>query len=78
MMRDAMVAIQNQEAEETELVLVAGDGDYVPAVKVFAEFGFKVTVCFWDHADRKLKEAASEFVSLNPYVDQLSRRLKAG
>ena len=73
MMRDAMFAIQNQKAGDTEMVLVAGDSDYVPAVRLLIEFGFKVTVCFWDHASRELKDSASEFFSLNPYVDQLGR-----
>jgi len=73
MMRDAMFAVQNQKAKETEIVLVAGDSDYVPAVKLLIEFGFKVTVCFWDHVARELEDVASEFFSLNPYVDQLSR-----
>jgi len=73
MMRDAMIAIQNQKARETEMILVAGDSDYVLTVKLLIEFGFKVTVCFWAHASRELKDVASAFYSLNPHVNQLSR-----
>jgi len=73
MMGDAMDAILNQKAGETEMVLVAGDSDYVPAVKLLIQRGFKVTVCFWYHASRELKEAASEFFLLDPYVEQISR-----
>jgi hypothetical protein len=74
MMRDAMLAVQKQKAAETEMILVAGDSDYVPTVKVLIEFGFKVTVCFWDHASRELKDAASAFFSLNPHVNHLGRQ----
>ena len=74
MMGDAMEALLNKQAAETELVLVAGDGDYVPAVKRLQQFRFKVTVCFWDHASRELQDAASEFVSLNPHLSQLGRQ----
>ena len=73
MMDDAIDAIQRQKAGETEIVLVAGDSDYVPVVRTLIKRGFKVTVCFWDHAADELKNAASEFVLLDPHVNQLSR-----
>ena len=73
MMQDAMIAISNKNVQNTELVLVAGDSDYIPPVKVLIGFGFKVTVCFWNHASRELKDVASGFFSLDPYVEQLSR-----
>jgi len=73
MMYDAITALQNQKVEETEMILVAGDCDYEPVVKTLINRGFKVTVCFWGHAADELKNAASEFVLLDPYVDQLRR-----
>jgi len=73
MMEDAIKAIQRQTVDETEMVLVAGDSDYVPAVKSLIKLGFKVTVCFWNHVSRELEDVASEFFSLNPHVNQLGR-----
>lgn len=73
MMRDALLAVQKQTSQETEMILVAGDSDYVPTVKLLIEFGFSVTVWFWDHASLELKDVASAFYSLNPHVNQLSR-----
>ena len=73
MMGDTMDVILSQKAGETEMILVAGDGDYVPAVNLLIQRGFKVTVCFWNHASRELKEAASGFFSLDPHVEQISR-----
>ena len=73
MMGDAMLAVQNKTAQDTELILVAGDSDYVPAVKLLIQFGFKVTVCFWNHASSELKSAASSFFALDPHIEQVSR-----
>ncbi|MBD3617864.1 MAG: NYN domain-containing protein [Chromatiales bacterium] len=58
--------------EGDEFTLVAGDGDYVPTVEHLVGRGIKVNVIFWDHANRELKEACSEFVSLNPYLEHLA------
>lgn len=55
------------------VVLVAGDSDYVPIAEDLRERGFGFEVFFWDHASRELKEAATKFVSLDPYLDHLSR-----
>ncbi len=54
-----------------ELTLVAGDGDYVPTVDQVRSRGFSVYLAFWDHASRELKDAATRFISLNPYLDHL-------
>lgn len=35
--------------------------------------GYSVSVYFWGYAARELKERASNFVSLNDYLDYLSR-----
>jgi uncharacterized LabA/DUF88 family protein len=52
-------------------VLVAGDSDYVPTVKALQEDNFKVEVVFWNHAARELKEAASRFIGLDKYLENL-------
>ncbi|MDR0867553.1 MAG: NYN domain-containing protein [Planctomycetota bacterium] len=58
---------------QDEMVLVAGDADYVPALKNIANRGIKITVAFWEHASNELKEAAAGFTSLDQFVDQLRR-----
>ena len=56
------------------MVLVAGDGDFVPVVRDLREDGFRVDVVFWDHVSKELMEAASSFTSLNSQLEYL--RLK--
>ena len=51
--------------------LAAGDKDYVPAVELMVSDGIKVDVVFWDHAAAELKNACSEFISLNPHLELL-------
>lgn len=53
-------------------VLVAGDGDLLPPVELLQTRGISVRCLFWDHASRDLRDAASEFVSLNPHLEFLS------
>lgn len=57
-----------------EITLAAGDGDYVPTIERLKRRGFKFHVVFWDHAYRELKDAATQFISLNIYLEHL--RLK--
>lgn len=55
-------------------ILVAGDGDFIPPVRSVQGRGLKVRVVFWRHAvSRELREAADEFLELDPYFDQLTR-----
>ncbi|WP_169742783.1 NYN domain-containing protein [Muricoccus aerilatus] len=54
------------------ITLVAGDGDYEPVVKQLVADGFTVTVLYWAHASRELREAASAFHSLDPYIADLA------
>jgi uncharacterized LabA/DUF88 family protein len=56
---------------EDEITLVAGDADYVPAIEKLRGRGFEFQVVFWDHASKELREAASKFISLNPYLEHL-------
>ena len=60
------------EKEKDTITLVAGDGDFVPAVVQLVEDGFNVEVVFWDHASRELKGACSEFIALNPILNHLA------
>ena len=56
---------------QDRITLVAGDGDYEPAVRQLAADGFAVTVLYWAHASRDLREAATAFHPLDPYVGEL-------
>ena len=51
--------------------IVSGDSDYVPAIEQLISDDFKVDVVFWDHAAKELREACSNFISLNPHLDLL-------
>lgn len=56
-----------------EITLVSGDKDYVPVVQDLVAYGHVVEVLFWNHASRELKEAASQFISLDGYLDALTK-----
>ena len=57
-----------------EITLVAGDKDYVPTIERMIKRGINFELAFWDHAAQELKDACSNFVSLNQYLEHL--RLK--
>ena len=61
------------DASKDQFVLVAGDGDYVPAIRDLIGRGFTVDVIFWGHASHELQAACSRFVEMNPYFAELSR-----
>ncbi len=48
-----------------EILLLAGDKDYVPAIEDLVEEGFIVNVMFWPTAAKELKEACSKFIPLD-------------
>jgi uncharacterized LabA/DUF88 family protein len=54
------------------ITLVAGDGDYEPTVRQLVADGFQVTVLYWSHASRELREAATVFHALEPYIGDLA------
>lgn len=56
-----------------EVTLVAGDSDYVPAIEKLKKRGIPVHVVFWKHASRELKDVASKFIELDPYLLHISR-----
>lgn len=56
------------------VVLVAGDGDFIPPVRSVQRRGVRVRVVFWTHAtSRELREIANEFIALDLHFDQLTR-----
>jgi uncharacterized LabA/DUF88 family protein len=57
-----------------EITLVAGDADYVPTAERVRKRGIEFHVVFWDHAARELKDVASKFISLNPYLNHLQKK----
>jgi uncharacterized LabA/DUF88 family protein len=59
---------------QDEVTLVAGDADYVPTIERVRKRGIEFHVVFWDHASRELRDAASKFISLNPYLNHLQRK----
>ena len=54
-----------------EMTLVAGDADYVPAIEKLKRRKIKVHVVFWGHAAKELREAATKFIALDPYLEHL-------
>ena len=54
------------------ITLVAGDGDYEPVVSQLVADGFAVTVLYWGHASRELREAATAFHALDAYIGDLA------
>lgn len=61
------------DVKNDEMTLVAGDADYVPAIEKLKKRGISVHVVFWAHAARELREAATKFVDLNPFLEHLRR-----
>jgi uncharacterized LabA/DUF88 family protein len=61
------------DRDADEMTLVAGDADYVPMIEKLRARGIRVHVVFWDHASREIRAAASQFTSLNQYLDHLRR-----
>jgi NYN domain len=62
MMEDALTKI---DKNNDDILLVAGDSDYVPIVARLIALGNKVEVAFWGQAARELRETAVNFISLD-------------
>lgn len=59
---------------ESMAVIVAGDGDYVPAVQQIQSLGIPVRLVFWSSGlSRDLREMANEFVCLDDHLERLTR-----
>ena len=61
------------DKSKDRFVLVAGDSDYVPAIKRMVKRGFTVNVVFWDHASCELQNVCSNFISMNSDFEKLAR-----
>ncbi len=59
------------DPEKDEITLVAGDADYVPTIDRLRKLGFQFYVYFRDCASKEIRQAASNFTSLNPYLRHL-------
>lgn len=68
MTKDAYTRI---DRTKDTIILLAGDGDFVPAVENLIADGFRVEVMFWNHASRELKDCCSEFTALDPHFEHL-------
>ncbi len=66
-------AFTSADSSTDQLVLVAGDGDYVPAVRGLMKHGFTVIVIFWGHASQELKRVCSNFIEMDPHFEDLAR-----
>lgn len=71
MTRDAYTVVRK---EVDTVTLIAGDADYVPAVRALVSEGYEVVVMFWAHASRELRQECSRFISLDPYLGYLGPR----
>ncbi|MBN3938674.1 NYN domain-containing protein [Nostoc sp. NMS9] len=69
MMRDAYTKM---DKSEDVITLVAGDGDFIPAIETLRDDGFTVELFFWNHAAQELKDACDRFVALDPHLDHLA------
>jgi hypothetical protein len=63
--------------EEDKIFLLAGDIDYVPVMEGLRRRKIKNAVIFWEQAGVELKET-TEFISLNPYFNQLTKNKETG
>jgi uncharacterized LabA/DUF88 family protein len=61
------------DKSKNEIVLVAGDKDYMPVIEDLKNEGFRVVVVFWDHAAQEVKQAATKFISLNQWLNYLQK-----
>jgi uncharacterized LabA/DUF88 family protein len=67
-------AFKRVDRENDEIVLVAGDSDYLPAVTRLREEGFVVLVYFWSQAATELKQCATEFICMDDHLANLELR----
>lgn len=59
-------------------VLAADDGDFLPTIRSLQSRGIGVRVVSWSHAvSHQLRDAADEFIKLDPYFDHLTRSTSA-
>lgn len=68
MVKDAYTRISRKN---DTISLVAGDSDYVPAVRMLVKDGFHVEVVFWSSVSWELKKEASKFIELDKHLETL-------
>jgi uncharacterized LabA/DUF88 family protein len=68
---DIMEDLYEKIKKGDEITLLAGDADFVPVCEKAKKRGVNFDVAFWDHAAKELKATASNFVSLNQFLDHL-------
>ena len=66
------LAVDLKTQSQHEIILIAGDADYVPVIEKIKKRGVKLTVAFWDHASRELIQVADQFISLNELRDVIA------
>ena len=57
---------------QDRITLVAGDENYELTVRQLAADGFQVTVLYWAHASRELRESALAVHALDAYIADLA------
>ncbi|MBE9234554.1 NYN domain-containing protein [Anabaena aphanizomenioides LEGE 00250] len=68
MLRDAYTKMNKVD---DVITLVAGDGDFVPAIETLRKDGFTIELFFWNHAAQELKDACDRFVALDLHLEHL-------
>lgn len=53
-------------------VLVAGDGDFLPAVELLQRRGLRVHCLFWNQVNKELRTTVDVFESLDPHLNFLA------
>jgi uncharacterized LabA/DUF88 family protein len=64
-------AFNSMDRHNDQIVLVAGDSDYLPAVFRLREEGFVVLIYFWSQAANELKQVATEFICMDDHLADL-------
>jgi uncharacterized LabA/DUF88 family protein len=67
-------AFKHVDSRNDQIVLVAGDSDYLPAVVRLREEGFVVLVYFWSQGATELKQVATEFICMDDHLADLELR----
>lgn len=67
-------AVHRMNRETDRVVLVTGDLDQEPTVAALQAQGVNVTVAFWKHASKRLRDSATTFLPLNERWDALTHR----
>jgi uncharacterized LabA/DUF88 family protein len=69
-----MDAFKRTLRSKDQIILVAGDSDYLPAVARLTQDGYVVLVYFWSQAANELKQVATEFICMDGLLGDLELR----